>query len=210
MKDYEWHDVYKFWFPPDLDKAAFEKHRETASWWMQGGASQSLKPYADCVELALAGKLDHWSSTPKGRLSLIIVLDQFTRSLCPDSAKAYAGDAQALKLTEDGLENGHLDALEWPWERLFFLIPLAHAEGSDHLQRFSKLIDISNRLMHKVPAYLLPIYQFGHEQAVLQSGIIERFGRFPHRNQILSRLSTPSEEAYLETESPVHTRPMAE
>lgn len=206
MKACEWPDVFNFWFPPDLDQADFEKHRETMQWWMRGGAARSLKPFTDCVEQALAGKLDQWSATAAGRLSLIIVLDQFTRSLFPESAAAYAGDAQALKLAEEGLDNGDFDMLEWPWERLFFLIPLAHTESADHLQRFDRLIEISTRLMEKVPNDLLPLYQFGHEQAVLQRQVIERFGRFPHRNQSLNRRSTPSERIYLETETPVHMR----
>ena len=76
-----WRPVYDFWFPPGLEEADLATHNRMALWWMRGGATAELPPFAGTLEAAKAGRLDAWSVTPRGRLSLIVVLDQFPRGL---------------------------------------------------------------------------------------------------------------------------------
>ena len=85
----DWRAVYDFWFPIDLSQAEIGEHWRMLLWWMRGGANAELGPFASLVGEATAGRLDHWLETPRGRLSLILVLDQFPRGLFAGSPEAY-------------------------------------------------------------------------------------------------------------------------
>ena len=76
-------------------------------WWFGGGSNPELPPFAPIVQAARTGHLDHWLAAPLGRLSLIIVLDQFPRGLFASTPEAYASDPGALRIAEEGLRNGH-------------------------------------------------------------------------------------------------------
>ena len=158
------------------------------------------------VEAARAGRLGHWLATPLGRLALIVVLDQFPRGLFAGTPAAYASDPDALRLAEEGLRNGHYDALATAWEKTFFSMPLAHAEGPDHRERLERVVALADRVAEDAPERLRPLYRFSAGQARGHLEVIARFGRFPHRNPILGRTSTPEEEAYLAQGDFVHTR----
>jgi uncharacterized protein (DUF924 family) len=202
----DWKKVYDFWFPPGLADASPETHDRMVEWWFGGGADPELRPFAPVVEAARTGRLDHWSATPPGRLSLILVLDQFPRGLFAGTPEAYASDADALRVAEEGLRNGHYDALARPWEKTFFFLPLAHAEGPDHLERLERVVAMAEAVAREAPERLQPFYQFSVGQARRNHELISRFGRFPHRNPILGRVSTPEEAAYLEKGDFVHLR----
>jgi uncharacterized protein (DUF924 family) len=203
---HDWQAVYDFWFPSGLDDADLPTHWRMLEWWMRGGANAEMPRFLPVVEAAKSGRLDHWLATPRGRLSLILALDQFPRGVFAGTPEAYASDPDALHIAEEGLRNGHYDAIARPWEKLFFLLPLAHAEGPDHLERMRRVVAISERSLDEVPARLQPIYQFSLSQARGHLEVISRFGRFPHRNLILGRASTPDEAAYLAKGDFVHTR----
>lgn len=202
----DWQQVYRFWFPVDLSNADVAAHWQMLAWWMRGGASAELARFAPVVQAARAGRLNDWLVTPHGRLSLIIVLDQFPRGLFAGTAEAYSSDKNALRLAEEGFRNGHYDALTSSYERFFHLLPLAHAEGPDHLERIRRIVAISERAVDEVPEHLKPVWQFSLSQAQANLGVISRFGRFPHRNPVLGRTSTPEELAYLAKGDFVHTR----
>ena len=204
--DPDWRPVYDFWFPPGLDDADPETHRRMFVWWFGGGANAELPPFAPVLEAAKAGRLDRWLATPLGRLSLIVVLDQFPRGLFAGAPEAYAFDPAALSVAEEGLRNGHYDALTRPWETMFFALPLAHAEGPDHRERLERVVALAERVALEAPSRLRPLYRFSADQARGHLEVISRFGRFPHRNRILGRVSTPQEEAYLARGDFVHTR----
>ena len=193
----DWRDVDAFWFPPGLERADAATHLRMFDWWMGGGANAELVRFAPLVEAALLGEIDHWAETARGRLALVLVLDQFTRGLFGGSPGAYAGDARALALAEEGLANGHCDALAWPWERCFLLMPLVHAEGPGHLARARRLVDLAREFAELAPEPLLPVYRASVRKAEEHRDTIARFGRFPHRNQILGRASAPEEYDYL-------------
>jgi uncharacterized protein (DUF924 family)/uncharacterized protein YjiS (DUF1127 family) len=207
MNDHQdWKTVYDFWFPPGLENADAQAFRRRAEWWFGGGANAELGPFAHTLTAARSGRLDHWLATPRGRLSLIIVLDQFQRGLFAGKPEAYAADAQALRIAEEGLRNGHYDALTYPWEKTSFFLPLGHAEGPDHLERLYRAVALAEDLAVETPARLKPHYEFSLSQARASRDLIERFGRFPHRNPILGRTSTPEEAAYLKAGDFVHMR----
>jgi uncharacterized protein (DUF924 family) len=202
----DWRAVYDFWFPAGLDDAGFDVHRRMFDWWMAGGSNAELPRFARIVEAARAGRLDNWRDEPLGRLSLIIVLDQFPRGLFAGTPQAYASDAGSLRLAEEGLVNDHYASLTGPWEKMFFAMPLAHAEGPDHRQRLERLVAMVETVAVEAPLRLQALCQFSVGQVRGHLDVIVRFGRFPHRNAILGRASTAAELAYLAKGEFVHKR----
>ena len=203
---HDWRTVYEFWFPPSFDQNNSEALRLRLEWWMRGGATAELPPFASMLSAARAGQLDRWRSLPLGRLSLLIVLDQFPRGLFAGTAQAYTSDTDALRIAEDGMRNGHYDALTSPWEKFFFFLPLAHAEGPDHAQRMKRVVSEAEAAASQAPLHLQPIFQFSLSQAQANLDVISRYGRFPHRNAVLARSSTPEELTYLKQGDFVHRR----
>ena len=156
------------------------------------------KEFGDDVTAACEGRLDHWAADPHGRLALILLIDQFRRNIYRNSAEAFSMDKLALKLCVEGAMEKKDIGLT-PLQRIFFYMPLQHAE-SRKVQE--KSVNLYNRLAEAVsPTYretLLTIAQF----AELHRDIIDQFGRFPHRNKLLNRDNTAEEDEYLATDSP--------
>lgn len=195
----DWDEVLDFWFPEgralDVDPQAHHAHWR---WRMQGGAdAEIMARFADLTESAAQGRLDAWAQDPHGRLALITVLDQFSRSVWRDDARAFAQDPYALSLSMSGISNGDYARLETPWSQIVFGLPLGHCEGPDHLQRLDQLITLREGIATTAPAPLQPIYSGLVSQARDVRKIIAAFGRHPHRNGVLNRKSTAEEEAYL-------------
>ena len=133
MQTQEFEDVLKFWFP-ELRAADHARMVRQFEWWFRGGADSAISErFSLLLERATRGELDHWSKWPRPRLALIIVLDQFSRSLYRDTARAFAQDPKALGLALEGIEIGHFAALETPWEKTFFFLPLGHFEQLSHI-----------------------------------------------------------------------------
>lgn len=201
----EWDEVLAFWFPEGLD-ADFETHRDYLTWCMRGGANAAIvERFSELTEAAARGELDDWADEQSGRLALIVVLDQFSRAVWEGDPRAYAQDPKSLKLSLEGLERGDLEGLA-SWERMFFLLPLAHCEGPDHLERIERLIVLSDEILALAPMHLKPIYAFGAEQPRRGREVIRRFGRHPHRNELLGRESTPEEAEYVRAGQFAHNR----
>jgi uncharacterized protein (DUF924 family) len=189
--------VLEFWFPAGAGDD-LERHRSFWEWRMRGGAHAAVvERFSELTGRAARGELDAWAQTPRGRLALVVVLDQFSRSVWADSPRAFAQDPKAVALVLEGLANGHYDALETPWEKTFCIIPLGHCEGPDHLARLDLAIALAGALQDSAPAHLVPWYEFSAQQPVLVRRVIAAFGRHPHRNLVLGRESTPEELAYL-------------
>jgi uncharacterized protein (DUF924 family) len=205
-EDFDWRTVHDFWFPPGLDDADAEAHRRMFLWWFGGGANPELPRFAPVLEAARTGCLDPWCATPSGRLALIVALDQFPRGLFAGTPAAYASDPDVLRIAEEGLRNGHYDALARPWERTFFFMPLSHAEGPNHQARLERVAAMAEAIALAAPKHLQPLYWFSASQAHAHLEVISRFGRYPHRNPVLGRASTPEEEAYREKGDFVHLR----
>lgn len=205
----DWRTIYDFWFPAELAQGQLDFHMKMGDWWMKGGATPELPPFAHYIDAAAAGELDHWKASAIGRLCLIVVLDQFPRDLFAGSPRAYAYDREALRLCEDGFANRQAYELAGPFEQFFFTMPMVHAEGPDHLDRLRRLLkmhqDLMPAMVRRFPE-LEPIFRFALEQVASNIEVIERFGRFPHRNDILGRESTEEERAYIEDGDFVHLR----
>jgi uncharacterized protein (DUF924 family) len=196
-------EILAFWFPPGLDTDE-DTHREQFQWWFGGGADEAIAlRYRSVLEAACRGELDGWAETPHGRLALIIVLDQFSRTVWRDTPQAFAQDRSAQHLAIEGLERGHYGKLQTVWEKTFFVLPLGHAEELDLLER---VVALCEALVHEAPAHLQRIYAFSASQARGHRDVVARFGRQPHRNAVLGRTSTEVELAYLASGELVHRR----
>jgi uncharacterized protein (DUF924 family) len=196
-------DLLLFWFGP-RPYAAAQVQQHSRLWFGEPGAPE-LTPqtdelirerYGELTLIAEQGKLAHWESSPRRRLALILLFDQFSRNIYRGSARAYAQDLEALSLTVSGMQLG-ADATLDPVERLFFYMPLMHAESLD-VQDES--VAAFRRLMEEAAADLHRIFQASLDAAVQHRDVIARFGRFPHRNDALGRESTPEEVEWLDTE----------
>jgi len=209
MTDTTPEEIIDFWFP-DGDAPTAEEHIRLWNWRMRGGAHEDVVArFTDLTERAALGDLDHWAETPEGRLALILILDQFARSVRAGSPGAYAGDTKALDLCLEGLANGHFDALDNVWQKTAFRIPLEHCECPAHLANLDLAIAISERLAEEAPDHLRKFYSIGVAQPKHHRSVIVRFGRHPHRNAILGRKSTPEELAYIANGDFPHTSTLA-
>ena len=205
MPPEKFEEVLQFWFPQQLSNEHTVMVRQF-EWWFRGGADSAIaERFAFLSERATRGELDHWAHQPRSRLALIIVLDQFSRSLYRGTARAFAQDPQALALTLEGVEIGHYAALKTPWEKTFFFLPLGHSEDLTHLEVAVKL---AGELVEQASAELRRILEHSAAQAQGHRDVIARFGRHPHRNAVLGRESTPAELDYLASGRLVHTRPL--
>jgi len=149
--------------------------------------------FADEVNLASEGKLDHWAHKPMGRLALIILLDQFRRNIYRNKAEAFSHDKAALKLCVEGAIEKKDKGLT-PIQRAFFYMPLQHAE-SNKVQEKSR--DIYKKLASAVSNTYKETFETIAQFAELHADIVQQFGRFPHRNAVLGRENTAEEDEYL-------------
>jgi uncharacterized protein (DUF924 family) len=196
-------DILGFWFPAGLG-ADEETHRRQFEWWFRGGADQVIvEQYEPVLQAARRGDLDHWAHAARSRMALIIVLDQFSRTVYRDTAQAFAQDSKALDLAIDGLERGHYAQLATVWEKTFFVLPLGHSEDIALLER---CVSLCEALVDEAPEHLRKLYAFSASQARGHRDVIARFGRHPHRNAVLGRTSTEDELAYLASGELVHRR----
>ncbi len=176
--------VIDFWFGSDTPQAA------RAEWFRKDDAFDAAirARFGVHLEVALAGGLDAWDATPHGALARIVVLDQFTRNAFRGSARAFAGDALALAAARAAVARGDDQAVT-PVARAFFYLPFEHAEDAaaqaESLRLFGALA-----AAHPEQADLL-------EWARRHAAVIERFGRYPHRNAALGRASTVEEIEFL-------------
>jgi len=171
----------QFWFGEDADAAQRARDAEIR------------ERFAALSERAVSGQLTDWADGPRRRLSLIILLDQFPRNMFRGTARAFAGDARALTLALSGMQSAADAALD-VIERLFFYMPLQHAESRE-VQEES--VAAYRRLLDEAPEELRPFFAGALEWAEKHQAIIERFGRFPARNAVLGRESTPEERQWL-------------
>ena len=160
--------------------------------------AEIVQEFADDVAEASDGKLGHWAHTPTGRLALILLLDQFRRNIHRGTAEAFSKDKVALKLCIEGAM-GNRDSGLAPIHRVFFYMPLQHAE-SRKVQK--KSVELYNRIASAVSPTYRETFETIAQFAELHADIIMQFGRFPHRNKLLNRQNTPEEEEYLSGDSP--------
>ena len=199
-------EVLSFWFPEgDIWQADRETFGRRMGWWFGGGPEvdrEISERFDHVLEQALRGELDYWADTPRGRLALIVVLDQFSRNVYRGSPLAYAQDRKATELAVEAIDAG-MDRDLTPAERMFVWMPLVHSEDPALQDRS---VRHAEEEAADAPPHLRAESEFGIGQARGAHDIIARFGRHPHRNEILGRTSTPEELEYLRTETPPHMR----
>ncbi|MCB1684948.1 MAG: DUF924 family protein [Pseudomonadales bacterium] len=182
-----------FWFGTFTDGFSDSAHRKR---WFSGGADfdeECRLRFGPLSAAIIAGEHEDWLDTPRGRLACILACDQLPRNIHRGTAAAFSGDARALQIAKLGVELSLDRDLEFD-ERAFFYMPFEHSERliDQHTSvgLFTRLRDATpSGRRHLSGSYL----QFAQQHRDL----IERFGRFPHRNGVLGRISTPEELEYL-------------
>jgi uncharacterized protein (DUF924 family) len=190
--------VLAFWFGDERDPidglAALEKR---SGLWFHGGAEvdrEIAARFGADLEHARRGDLDAWEADARGRLALILLLDQFSRNVFRGTPLAFAQDGAAQRLTVAGLHDGQDQGLALH-ERMFFSMPLSHAEDRGLQERG---VAYAERVAAEAPLGVRPYYERGLALARQHHDVVARFGRFPTRNGTLGRASTPEELTYLE------------
>jgi len=173
MRDID--QIHSFWFEESTEKQWFEKDPEFDR--------QIQERFGALVEAASKGKLEEWLETPRGALAYILLLDQFTRNIHRGSSQAFAADAKAraaaIKVLVEGYDRDVSDR-----EKTFLYLPFEHSENLEDQER-------SVALFKAIGDDRLTDYAVRHRD------IIARFGRFPHRNDVLGRESTEAEQEFL-------------
>lgn len=187
-------DLLEFWFGDPSDQANLEGRNKL---WFSSTRAQDreLRERFGALHVrAAAGELGAWMDGPRTALALIVLLDQLTRNLYRGAAAAFANDARALMCSRQCIERGFDSAL-YLAERTFLYMPFQHSEDPA-VQRRS--VELFEALAQTGSAPFDSFAENVHKHAVLHCEIVERFGRFPHRNALLGRPSTKSEKEYLE------------
>lgn len=177
-------DVLDFWFgPPPVVRAR-------AEWFRKDPAFDAVvrDRFFSTIEQALSQQLGSWQTTVLGQLALILVLDQFTRNTRRNTPGAFAGDALALQLAEQLVASGDDQALP-VWQRWFAYMPFEHAE--------SRAVQVQALQLFERMAQQDPAMADAHAWAVKHAQVVQRFGRYPHRNLVLARVSTADEVIFL-------------
>lgn len=190
------HELLSFWFG-DLGRADLPTSDRTNLWFGENEILKEnlLQNFKLDYEDAIDGKLNNWAITPRGRLALIILFDQFSRCFHHNSANAFAFDLKAQELCVEGLR-GKMDQSLTLIERVFFYMPLVHAEDP---QSQEKSIRLFQNLVSLSMTETTQVYQLFLAYAYAHFRVIKEFGRFPQRNRILGRASTDSEIAFLKS-----------
>lgn len=178
--------VLDFWFGAPPEGVTAERR---TLWFGKSADTDALirRRFADLHAQARSGALAHWRAEPRSCLAFVIVTDQFPRNLFRGTPDAFATDALALAAAKAALESGFDRSLA-PVERVFLYLPFEHSESRADQDRAVALFDALRRE---------PGMDGFYDYAVAHQRIVARFGRFPHRNEILGRESTPEELAFL-------------
>ncbi|MFQ2073459.1 DUF924 family protein [Aeromonas veronii] len=191
-----WQPLLALWFGDEADDV-LRATRQAPLWWGKSSETDALlaSRFGELAEAAAKGSLAHWADTPSGRLALLLLLDQLPRNIHRGTPAAFAQDPLARDLCLKGLSIGADKSLS-PLERVFFYLPLEHAESREQQARSVAQFEALAAEQAGTPAQatFAGFADFARRHQV----IIERFGRFPHRNDILGRTSTPEEAAFLQ------------
>jgi uncharacterized protein (DUF924 family) len=176
MKDIQ-RQVLEFWFD----------QTQPAQWFQVNPAfdQEIAARFSDSYDLAARGVYEDWKNSSDGCLALCILLDQFPRNMFRGTPKAFATDSKALVIAKYALAKG-FDQVLVPIKRRFLYMPFEHSEN---LNDQRKCVELFERMKKDDP--------LGYDYALRHLKVVEKYGRFPHRNKILSRTSTPEEEEYL-------------
>jgi len=179
-------EILAFWFGKPED-SEYGKPRQ--AWFTKDVAfdEEVRSRFLDEYHQAAMGQLNHWQESPDSCLALILLLDQFPRNMFRGQPQAFATDSQALAVAQYAVSQG-FDQQLLPVQRWFIYLPFEHSENLTHQRQ---CVELFSTLKHDPDSASTIDYAYRHLQ------VIERFGRFPHRNPILGRESTPEEVVFL-------------
>jgi uncharacterized protein (DUF924 family) len=178
-------DVLDYWFSGHVQSLCFERDAALDT--------EIRAKFGAAVAEAQAGGFEDWRGTPEGALALVLLIDQMARNIHRDSPLAFAGDARALAVAAQMVDSGFDRGFDFA-RRRFTYLPFEHSEDRAVQKRSLALfgaLAVECAAEHDVEAAVQLTYAARHAE------IIFRFGRYPHRNAVLGRVSTPDEEAFL-------------
>lgn len=183
----EQQEILRFWFG-EIGADGRVADEVSKRWWKKDPEldAEIGRRFGPAMDRAARGELREWEASAHGRLALIVLLDQWSRNVFRDTPRAFAQDAEARRICLEGIDTG-ADRELLPIERSMFYMPLMHAEDRALQRRAVELFEALAR-------------EGGPDSvsfAVRHREIVERFGRFPHRNRILGRESTDEELEFL-------------
>jgi uncharacterized protein (DUF924 family) len=192
-------EVLDYWF--GAGPWTRQRLEERTAFWFGGGdrATQAARDteirekLEPLLERAARGEFAAWASSPKRRLALILLFDQVPRNSYRGTPAAFAFDREALALASEGIQLAADAALD-PIERIFFYLPLEHAESAEAQEA---AVGAFERLVNEAPPDLRDFCAYTATYAIKHRDVIAKFGRFPHRNAVLDRQSTPAEAEWL-------------
>jgi len=187
--------ILDFWFG-ELNEHGCSSPEHRKRWWTKSDAFDEAiqSHFLDDYEAIVVGEREAWRSTARGALAYIIVLDQFSRNMFRGTPKMFAADELAREVCREGLDAGFDAELSFD-ERVFFYLPLEHSESTtDH----ELCMELFERLLESAPQPLEGDAKYYLDFALRHKAIIEHFGRYPHRNEILGRASSDEEAKFLE------------
>ncbi len=176
MKDFQ-KDVLEFWFVETQPQQWFQVNEDFDQ--------QVIDRFSEPYTMATRGEFDEWQKDADGALALIILLDQMPRNMFRGTPKAFETDKKALVVSKYAISKG-LDQVLNAQKRRFLYLPFEHSENMSDQKRSVELFE---KIKDDDP--------LGYDYAVRHYKVIEKYGRFPHRNKILGRENTPEEEVYL-------------
>ena len=195
---FEWPFILDYWFGPLGDEGVPEKPYREQWFTVDRRFDRSLRRrFSSMVLLASEEGLSHWRREPGGALAEILLLDQFSRNIYRGTAMAFGNDALAQRLAREGVTSGQDTRLPLV-QRAFFYMPFQHAEQRGMQEEGVALYE---QLAHTASGRLRDVLDGFYRSACRHRAIIERFGRFPHRNRALGRASSGPEERFLVEES---------
>jgi len=187
--------ILAFWFGRELEDTAVAA-QYSSLWWEKNAKLDAAirRRFAPITAAAAAGHLNAWGANPEGMLALILLTDQFPRNMYRDTPDAFATDPVARSVCLEGLQSRNDRELR-PIQRVFFYLPLEHSEDLEHQYQ---CVNLFRELAAEVPTDRKPLFEGYLDYAIRHQAIISQFGRFPHRNTILGRPSTPEEITFLQ------------
>lgn len=188
--------VLQFWFGP-TDPEGCSSPEFSSRWYKKSQAfdAEVKRSFESTYDDIAAGRLDGWHGEPLGWLASVVVLDQFSRNMFRDTAKMYSADPLAQRFASEGIGQG-LDQVLKGHQRAFAYMPLMHSENLADQER---CVELFQHALEQASPATHPIFSMNLKYAISHRDIVKKWGRFPHRNEILSRSSTEEEIAFLKT-----------
>ena len=186
--------ILHYWFGNSADDAEVVREK-TVLWWKKNPEvdEEIRRRFEAMLESEIKGELASWGNSPRGQLARMLLLDQFPRNMYRGTARAFACDEQARRLARQAMDQG-VDRKLRPVERVFIYLPFEHSED---VQDQATGVQLFEALLEEVPATVKQRFQNFLDFAKKHKEIVDHFKRFPHRNTLLGRDSTPEELEFL-------------